>query len=213
MSSLVTAPERSVIGKITRSGLDTRKSRPPAPTIMASDAAMPGVRQRRPAHTRRRTAAAHPSLPDSRGSTGLSGPREPDEASASECPRKRRQPPRALLLGAHERASQTTLRQPPAWDEQQHCRPARTALSVRAIGAVVADVRRGVPPCGRSYGFAGSERAYARPRVTHGASWRLVRRPSGSTRASLAFRDPASRRVAHAASREGRRCPRGLCAP
>jgi hypothetical protein len=56
---LVTAPERSVIGKITRSGLDTRKSRPPASTIIASDAAMPGVlRQRRPAHTRRRTAAA-----------------------------------------------------------------------------------------------------------------------------------------------------------
>src|ERR671919_2116049 len=101
MSSLVTALERSVIGKITRSGLDTRKSRPPASTIIASDAAMPGVlRQRRPAHTRRRTAAAHPTLPDSRGSTGSSSPREPDEASASECPRERRQPPRALLLGA-----------------------------------------------------------------------------------------------------------------
>src|SRR5918995_5701927 len=101
MSSLVTALERSVIGKITRSGLVTRKSRPPASTIMASDAAMPGVlRQRRPAHTRRRTAAAHPTLPDSRGSTGSSGPREPDEASASECPREGRQPPRALLLGA-----------------------------------------------------------------------------------------------------------------
>src|SRR4029450_12864834 len=42
MSSLVTALERSVIGKITRPGLDTRKSRPPAST-MASDAAMPGV--------------------------------------------------------------------------------------------------------------------------------------------------------------------------
>src|SRR4029453_10525561 len=50
MSSLVTAPERSVVGKITRSGLDTRKSRPPASTITASDAAMPGVlRQRRSA--------------------------------------------------------------------------------------------------------------------------------------------------------------------
>jgi hypothetical protein len=62
---------------------------------------MPGVlRQRRPAHIRRRTAAAHPTLPDSRGSTGSSGPREPDEASASECPRERRRPPRALLLGA-----------------------------------------------------------------------------------------------------------------
>ena len=41
MSSLVTAPERSVAGKITRSGLDTRRSRPPASTIVASDAAMP----------------------------------------------------------------------------------------------------------------------------------------------------------------------------
>ncbi len=100
-SSLVNAPERSVIGKITRSGLDTRRSRPPASTIIASDAAMPGVlRQRRPAHTRRRAAAAHPTLPDSLGSTGSSSPREPDEASASECPRERRQPPRAPLLGA-----------------------------------------------------------------------------------------------------------------
>ncbi len=33
--------ERSVGGKITRSGLDTRRSRPPASTIVASDAAMP----------------------------------------------------------------------------------------------------------------------------------------------------------------------------
>src|SRR5215218_6219658 len=49
MSSLVTSPERSVIGKITRSGLDTRKSRPPAATVVSSDAAIPGVlRQRRP---------------------------------------------------------------------------------------------------------------------------------------------------------------------
>src|ERR1700737_1595594 len=37
----MTARERSVIGKITRSGLDTRKSRPPASTIVASDLAMP----------------------------------------------------------------------------------------------------------------------------------------------------------------------------
>ena len=37
---LVTAPVRLVLGKITRSGLDTR-SRPPASTITASDAAMP----------------------------------------------------------------------------------------------------------------------------------------------------------------------------
>jgi hypothetical protein len=97
---LVTAPERSVIGNITRSGLDTRKSRPPASTITVSDAAMPGVlRHRRPAH-RRRTAAAHPTSPASPGSTGSSGPREPDEATASECPRERRQSPRALLLGA-----------------------------------------------------------------------------------------------------------------
>src|SRR5919201_2474242 len=42
MSSLVTAPERLVFGKSTRSGLDTRKSRPPASMIVASpDAAMP----------------------------------------------------------------------------------------------------------------------------------------------------------------------------
>jgi hypothetical protein len=32
-----------VLGKITRSGLDTRRSRLPASTITASDAAMPGV--------------------------------------------------------------------------------------------------------------------------------------------------------------------------
>ena len=36
MSSLVTAAVRSVAGKITRSGLDTRSSRPPASTIVAS---------------------------------------------------------------------------------------------------------------------------------------------------------------------------------
>src|SRR5215210_931440 len=41
MSSLVTGPERSVFGKITRSGLDTRRSRPPASMIVASDAGMP----------------------------------------------------------------------------------------------------------------------------------------------------------------------------
>src|SRR5512133_3465498 len=59
MSSLVTAPERSLIGKITRSGLDTRKWRPPASTILASDTAMPGVlRQRRPGAHRHGTAAA-----------------------------------------------------------------------------------------------------------------------------------------------------------
>src|SRR5215210_314191 len=50
MSSLVTAAERSVVGKITRSGLETRNWRPPASTIVASDGAMPGVlRQPRPA--------------------------------------------------------------------------------------------------------------------------------------------------------------------
>ena len=43
MSSLVTAALRSVAGKITRSALDTRRSRPPASTVVASDAAMPGV--------------------------------------------------------------------------------------------------------------------------------------------------------------------------
>src|SRR5436309_10837809 len=41
MSSLVIAPERSVAGKITRSGLVTRRFRPPASTIVASAAAMP----------------------------------------------------------------------------------------------------------------------------------------------------------------------------
>jgi hypothetical protein len=34
----VTAPERSVIEKITRSGLDTRKSRPPASTVIEAGA-------------------------------------------------------------------------------------------------------------------------------------------------------------------------------
>src|SRR4051812_18922698 len=43
MSSLVTAGVRSVAGKITRSGLVTRRSRPPASTIVASAAGMPGV--------------------------------------------------------------------------------------------------------------------------------------------------------------------------
>src|SRR4029079_17493027 len=37
MSSLVTAAERSVAGKITRSPLVTRRSRPPASTMVASD--------------------------------------------------------------------------------------------------------------------------------------------------------------------------------
>src|SRR4051794_21646734 len=41
MSSLVSSAVRSVAGKITRSGLDTRSSRPPASTTVASDA-MPG---------------------------------------------------------------------------------------------------------------------------------------------------------------------------
>ena len=64
MSSLVTAPERSVIGKITRSGLDTRKSRPPASTIVASDVAMSEFyvsdAERAPAALR-----CSPDLPDS----------------------------------------------------------------------------------------------------------------------------------------------------
>src|SRR5215203_1976165 len=38
MSSLVTAAERSVAGKITRSALVTRRSRPPASTMVASEA-------------------------------------------------------------------------------------------------------------------------------------------------------------------------------
>src|SRR5918999_4226657 len=43
MSSFVTGPECSVSGKITRSGLETRTSRPSASTTVASDVAMPGV--------------------------------------------------------------------------------------------------------------------------------------------------------------------------
>src|SRR5688500_7251968 len=41
MSSLVISPVRLVLGKITRSGLDTRNSRPPASTFVASDLAIP----------------------------------------------------------------------------------------------------------------------------------------------------------------------------
>src|SRR3954449_12825696 len=40
MSSLVTSAVRSVAGKITRSGLVTRTSRPPASTTVASDFAI-----------------------------------------------------------------------------------------------------------------------------------------------------------------------------
>src|SRR4051794_1852396 len=51
MSSLVTSGERSVAGKITRSGLDTRRSRPPASMIVASDGAMaPSSTTRRRPH-------------------------------------------------------------------------------------------------------------------------------------------------------------------
>src|SRR5947209_6574484 len=41
MSSFVTGPERSVAGKMTRSGLDTRRSRPRALMMVMSDAGMP----------------------------------------------------------------------------------------------------------------------------------------------------------------------------
>src|SRR5690242_10361740 len=41
MSNLVTAPDCRVFGKITRSGFDTRRSRPPASTIVALAVAMP----------------------------------------------------------------------------------------------------------------------------------------------------------------------------
>jgi len=41
MSSFVAAAVRSVAGKITRSGLETRSSRPPASTLVASEVAMP----------------------------------------------------------------------------------------------------------------------------------------------------------------------------
>jgi hypothetical protein len=41
MSSLLIAAERSVGGKITRSGLDTRNSRPPASTMVASGLGIP----------------------------------------------------------------------------------------------------------------------------------------------------------------------------
>src|SRR4029453_17900208 len=40
MSSLVISGVRSVAGKITRSGLDTRRSRPPASMMVASEVAM-----------------------------------------------------------------------------------------------------------------------------------------------------------------------------
>src|SRR6478672_9979193 len=40
MSSFVTAAVRSVGGKITRSGLDTRRSRPPASRIVSGTGAM-----------------------------------------------------------------------------------------------------------------------------------------------------------------------------
>src|SRR5215210_3391395 len=43
MSSLVTSRDPSADGKITRLGFDTRRSRPPASTIVASDFAMPEV--------------------------------------------------------------------------------------------------------------------------------------------------------------------------
>src|ERR687887_307363 len=42
MSSLVSARDVSVAGKITRSGLETRRSRPPASMIVASEVAMAG---------------------------------------------------------------------------------------------------------------------------------------------------------------------------
>src|ERR1700733_2694190 len=42
MSSLVTAVVRSVSGKITRSGLETRRSRPPASTMVSRSAGIPG---------------------------------------------------------------------------------------------------------------------------------------------------------------------------
>src|SRR5947199_10144478 len=41
MSSWLTGSECLVLGKITRSGLDTRSSRPPASTVVASALAMP----------------------------------------------------------------------------------------------------------------------------------------------------------------------------
>src|SRR4051794_5295570 len=45
MSSLVTSAVRSVLGKITRSGLDTRRSRPAASTTAASGCLpVPGTR-------------------------------------------------------------------------------------------------------------------------------------------------------------------------
>src|SRR5260370_41878657 len=50
MSSLVTAGVRSVSGKIPRSGLDTRRSRPPASTIVSLAGAMPTSSTPRRAH-------------------------------------------------------------------------------------------------------------------------------------------------------------------
>ncbi len=40
MASLVTSADCSVAGKITRPGLETRRSRPPAATMVASESAI-----------------------------------------------------------------------------------------------------------------------------------------------------------------------------
>ena len=48
MSSFVTAAVRSVAGKITRSALVTRRSRPPASTMVASDGIVRETRDPRP---------------------------------------------------------------------------------------------------------------------------------------------------------------------
>src|SRR3954447_16842751 len=67
MSSFVTAAVRSVGGKITRSGLETRRSRPPASTVVASDLATSGSstgHDREPPDTRpARAATTTPPAP------------------------------------------------------------------------------------------------------------------------------------------------------
>src|SRR5947209_10757139 len=59
MSSLLTAAVRSVAGKMTRPGLETRTSRPPASTTVISELAMPGVLR----HGHRQRCAANAGAP------------------------------------------------------------------------------------------------------------------------------------------------------
>src|SRR6266536_1340717 len=99
MSSLVTARERSVIGKITRSGLDTRKSRPPASTIAASDAAMP-----RSCTAKTRGHRGHPSRCDRLDGSGGGG-----DAGAA--------PASLLCMGADDGLPRIAFASEAEWEE------------------------------------------------------------------------------------------------